>query len=68
MISAEHGRRISTFAMSNFTLGVPLVGIVISQWGFGFDLSALFLLGLGLIVAGVSLAALAVGRAARACG
>lgn len=63
VISAEHGRRISTFAMSNFTLGVPLVGIVISQWGFGFDLSALFLLGLGLIVAGVSLAALAVGRA-----
>ncbi|AYD04310.1 DMT family transporter [Neorhizobium sp. NCHU2750] len=30
VISAEFGRRISVFAMSNFTLGVPLIGIAAS--------------------------------------
>jgi len=30
VISAKHGHRISSFAMSNFTLGVPLVGMALA--------------------------------------
>lgn len=60
VISAEHGRRISTFEMSNFTLGVPLIGIAASQLVFGFEISTWFFLGLCLIVIGVSFAAVAV--------
>lgn len=63
VISAEHGRRISTFEMSNFTLGVPLVGIVLSQLVLNVEITAVFTLGLCLVVAGVVLAALAVRRA-----
>lgn len=59
VISAEHGRRISTFAMSNFTLGVPLVGIGASVVFLGNHLTFLFAAGLGLIMAGMILAAIA---------
>ncbi len=62
VIAAEHGRRISTFAMFNFTLGVPLVGITASVIFLGNRLSPLFILGLGCIMAGMVLAAMAVRR------
>lgn len=57
VISAEHGRRISTYAMSNFTLGVPLVGIAGSVLFLGNILSGIFLTGLGLVFGGMILAA-----------
>ncbi|MCQ4162602.1 DMT family transporter [Roseomonas sp. GC11] len=60
VISAEHGRRISAFAMSNFTLGVPLIGILSSVALLGNALSVVFLAGLALVMAGMVLAALAV--------
>lgn len=63
VISAEYGRRISTFAMSNCTLGVPLVGIAASVILLGSPLSPLFMLGLALIMAGMLLAVLAGARA-----
>lgn len=59
IISSEHGRRISTFAMTNVTLGVPLVGILSSVLLLGSRPSTLFGLGLVLIVAGVVMAAAA---------
>jgi drug/metabolite transporter (DMT)-like permease len=59
VISAEYGRRISTFAMSNFTLGVPLIGIVASVIVLGSPLSTVFVIGLGFVVAGMLLAAIA---------
>lgn len=65
VISSEHGRRISTFAMSNFTLGVPMIGVLGSTLWLGSRLSNLFMVGLALIMAGVMLAALASGRAQR---
>ncbi|ALM82892.1 DMT family transporter [Bordetella sp. N] len=65
VISAEYGRRISTFAMSNFTLGVPLVGIAASALFLGSRLTPVFMMGLGLIMAGMLLAAVAGGRRGR---
>lgn len=62
VISAEHGRRISTFAMSNLTLGVPLIGILSSVAILGNRLSGLFAIGLGLIFGGMVLAATAAKR------
>ncbi|ANC01848.1 DMT family transporter [Pseudomonas putida] len=59
VISAEYGRRISTFGMSNFTLGVPLIGTVFSCLAFGATVSTMFLAGLGLVVLGVVVSALA---------
>ena len=53
VISAEHGRRISTFAMSNFTLGVPLIGIAGSVLFLSNQLSVVFLIGLGLVLVGM---------------
>lgn len=57
VISAEHGRRVTTFTMSNFTLGVPMIGILASVLFLGNQLTAIFAAGLGLIVAGMVLAA-----------
>lgn len=57
VISAEYGRRISTFSMSNFTLGVPLVGICASVILTNNHLTPLFSLGIILIIIGVILAA-----------
>lgn len=57
VISAEHGRRISAFAMSNFTLGVPVIGIASSVALLGNQLSGIFLCGLAMVVAGMALAA-----------
>lgn len=62
VISAEHGRRVSTFTMSNFTLGVPLIGIVASVLLLGNPLTVVFAAGLGLVVAGMVLAATAMVR------
>ncbi|WP_185266092.1 DMT family transporter [Halopseudomonas xiamenensis] len=68
VISAEHGRRISTFAMSNFTLGVPLIGILASVLLLDNRLSPLFVLGLCLVFAGMLLAAAAARHASRQAG
>lgn len=57
VISSEYGRRISVFAMSNFTLGVPLIGALASIVLLGTSLSGLFLAGLALVFAGVSMTA-----------
>ena len=59
VISAEYGRRISTFGMSNFTLGVPLVGTVFSCLAFGASVSTMFIAGLSLVILGVVVSALA---------
>ncbi|MGU3493293.1 DMT family transporter [Xanthobacteraceae bacterium A53D] len=59
VIAAEHGRRISAFAMANFTLGVPLIGVVASVLILGNRLSPAFLMGLGLVISGMLLAAYA---------
>jgi drug/metabolite transporter (DMT)-like permease len=59
VISAEHGRRITTFAMSNFTLGVPLIGIVASWLFLGNRITGAFLVGLTFVFAGAVLAAAA---------
>ncbi|MFG1480048.1 EamA family transporter [Xanthobacter sp. V4C-4] len=64
VISAEHGRRISTFAMGNLTLGVPLVGILASTLVLGGHLSGVFLAGLALVMGGMLLAAAATHRTA----
>ncbi|MGG4774004.1 DMT family transporter [Paenalcaligenes sp. Me52] len=62
VISAEYGRRISTFGMSNFTLGVPIIGIVASVLLLGNTLSTLFVVGLSLVFAAMLLAAVAMRR------
>lgn len=62
VIAAEHGRRISAFAMSNFTLGVPLIGIASSVVLLGNRLSPAFLAGLALVMAGMLLAAFSARR------
>lgn len=64
VISTEHGRRVSTFAMTNATMGVPVVGLAASALLLGERLSAPLLAGLALVLAGVALAALAVRRSA----
>lgn len=58
VISAEYGRRITAFAMSNFTLGVPLVGIGASVVLLDSQLSVAFVAGLVLVMGGMALAAL----------
>ncbi|MXI49871.1 EamA family transporter [Pseudomonas moraviensis] len=45
VISAEYGRRISAFGMSNFTMGVPLIGILFSYSCLDAPVSSVFLLG-----------------------
>ena len=59
VISTEHGRRISTFAMSNITMGVPIIGALSSALLLGERLTVPLSLGLALIVVGTGLAALA---------
>lgn len=51
VISSEHGRRISAFAMSNFTLGVPVIGILSSVVFLGSQISTMFAIGLGFVFA-----------------
>ncbi|WDY56916.1 DMT family transporter [Pseudomonas sp. PSKL.D1] len=58
VISSEYGRRVSTFSMSNFTLGVPLVGGGVSYAAFGNTVTPAFILGLCLVVFGVVLSAI----------
>ncbi|WP_240722478.1 DMT family transporter [Poseidonocella sp. HB161398] len=57
VISAEHGRRISSFAMANVTLGVPVIGVAGSVAFLGNQLSPVFLAGLALVMAGIVLTA-----------
>lgn len=57
VISAEYGRRITAFAMSNFTLGVPLIGIISSIAVLGNSITPPFAFGLVLVTAGMLLAA-----------
>ncbi|WP_330629312.1 DMT family transporter (plasmid) [Thioclava litoralis] len=63
VIAADYGRRISAFAMSNVTLGVPLIGIAASVLLLANRLSLLFLTGLALVFCGMVLAARATSRA-----
>lgn len=58
VISSEYGRRITTFAMSNFTLGVPIIGALASAIWLHNRLSPLFIAGLVLICLGVFFTAL----------
>ena len=58
-MSAEHGRRITIFAMSNFTLGVPLIGIVASWLFLGNRITGPFLIGPILVFSGAVIAAAA---------
>ncbi|SPL62317.1 DMT family transporter [Ochrobactrum soli] len=57
VISAEYGRRITAFAMSNFTLGVPLIGIISSIAVLGNRITPAFAIGLVLVLSGMLLAA-----------
>ncbi|WP_045680766.1 DMT family transporter [Martelella endophytica] len=66
VISAEYGRRITAFAMSNFTLGVPLIGIVSSVIILGNAITPSFAIGLVLVVGGMLLAVRAAGGAGKA--
>jgi len=62
VISAEYGRRITAFAMSNFTLGVPLIGILSSIMFLGNRITLPFTLGLVLVIISMLLAAWATKR------
>ena len=64
VISTEHGRRISTFAMTNITMGVPIVGMLSSALLLHERITLPLASGLALIVAGTALAAIAVRRKA----
>lgn len=64
VISTEHGRRITTFAMSNITMGVPIVGVLSSALLLHERITVPLAVGLVLIVAGTALAAVAVRRKA----
>lgn len=57
VISAEQGRRISAFAMSNVTLGVPLIGIASSVILLHNHLSPAYMIGLLMVMAGMVIAA-----------
>ncbi len=60
VVSAEVGRRISVFAMSNLTLGVPIIGAIASVTMMGEHLSAVSLAGFLLILSGIVIAGWAV--------
>lgn len=64
VISTEYGRRITTFSMTNITMGVPVVGALSSALLLGERVSLTLACGISLIVAGTALAALAVRRKA----
>lgn len=64
VISAEYGRRITAFAMSNFTLGVPLIGILSSIMLLGNNITPPFALGLVLVIISMMLAAWATKQSA----
>ncbi|QDG94663.1 EamA family transporter (plasmid) [Rhizobium sp. NIBRBAC000502774] len=65
VVSAEVGRRISVFAMSNLTLGVPIIGTAASISFLGERLSLTSLSGFVLIVSGIAIAVCAVRRKAQ---
>jgi drug/metabolite transporter (DMT)-like permease len=57
VISSEVGRRVTPFAMSNVTLGVPVIGIAASALLLGERITVPLAIGLVLIIAGVACAA-----------
>ncbi|MFC5068503.1 DMT family transporter [Flaviflagellibacter deserti] len=65
VVSSEYGRRVSTFAMSNITLGVPVLGLVSSALILGEVMSAGLIGGVVLVVIGVVLSAVAIRRKAQ---
>lgn len=52
VISTSCGRRVSSFTLSNFTLGVPVTGSIASVLLLGTTLSMRFGMGLALIILG----------------
>lgn len=60
VISSEYGRRVTTFAMSNITLGVPVVGVVASTILLHERVTVPLMIGLMLIIAGVIVAGFAI--------
>jgi drug/metabolite transporter (DMT)-like permease len=56
VISTACGRKVSSFVMSNFTLGVPVVGNIASLFILGTTMSLSFKAGLLLVVLGSLLA------------
>ncbi|NHO33995.1 DMT family transporter [Acetobacter fallax] len=53
VISAEVGRRVSTFIMSNITLGVPVIGVIASAVFLHERITPILIVGLGLIIGSV---------------
>ncbi|MBT1582189.1 hypothetical protein KK473_26645, partial [Klebsiella pneumoniae] len=56
VISTECGRKVSSFTMSNFTLGVPVIGVISSVVFLGSHLTFVFLSGLILVFTGAMMA------------
>lgn len=56
VISTSCGRKVSSFVMSNFTLGVPVVGNIASLFILGTSMGIVFGAGLVLVVLGSVLA------------
>lgn len=53
VIAADVGRRVSTFTMSNITLGVPVIGVLASAVFLHERITTLLAIGLALIVGSV---------------
>jgi drug/metabolite transporter (DMT)-like permease len=60
VVSSEYGRRVSTFTMSNVTMGVPVIGLFSSSFLLRETLSAPLVAGVVLVIAGAVLSALAI--------
>ncbi|VAS33155.1 drug/metabolite transporter permease [Klebsiella variicola] len=56
VISTACGRKVSSFTMSNFTLGVPVIGVISSVFFLGSHLTFVFLSGLILVFSGAVMA------------
>ncbi len=56
VISTSYGRKVSGFTLSNFTLGVPVIGVISSVIFLGSQLTPVFLSGLTLVFAGAVMA------------
>lgn len=57
LIALDYGRKISSFAMSNLTLGIPVIGVFSSVALIGSRPSPIFYTGLLLVLGGMVLAA-----------
>lgn len=56
VISTSCGRKVSGFVMSNFTLGVPVIGVLASVALLGTHISYVFIFGLIMIIIGALMA------------